>query len=249
MERVNIDVDAVKLSFLKGKDVDVVYIHGSGCDASLWENQLKEIGGYAVDLPNHGMSCAAEINSIDDYAYFVAKAVKKMLGRAVVVGHSLGGAIAQKIYLDYPKVVKALVLVGTGVRLRVLPDILQGLKEKPAETAEMVSKFSFASDRFVDKYSKIFAERANILRKDLLLCDKFDLLERYKAGEIEIKVPTLIIVGEKDRLTPVKYSEFMKNHIPDSELVVIPDAGHMVMLEKVEEFNRALGNFLKKLSP
>ncbi len=249
MERVNIDIDAVKLSFLKGKDAGIVYIHGSGCDATLWENQLKEVGGYAVDLPNHGMSCVAEINSIDDYAYFVAKAVKKMLGKAVIVGHSLGGAIAQKIYINYPKVVKALVLVGTGVRLRVLPDILQGLKDKPAETAEMVSKFSFASDKFVDKYSKIFAERAGILRKDLLLCDKFDLLEKYKAGEIVIGVPTLIIVGEKDRLTPVKYSEFMKSHIPRSELAVIPDAGHMVMLEKPEEFNRVLKKFLEKLTP
>ncbi len=248
MERINIDVDAVKLSFLKGKDVDVVYIHGSGCDATLWEEQLKEIGGYAVDLPNHGMSCEAEINSIDDYAYFVGKATKKILGKAVVVGHSLGGAVAQKIYLNYPKVVKALVLVGTGVRLRVLPEILEGLKEKPAETAKMVSKFSFASERFVDEYSKIFAERASVLRKDLLLCDRFDLLENYRKGEVEIKVPTLIIVGEKDRLTPVKYSEFMRNHIPNSEMVVIPEAGHMVMLEKPGEFNSALGNFLKKIS-
>ncbi|WP_290598110.1 MULTISPECIES: alpha/beta fold hydrolase [unclassified Archaeoglobus] len=246
MERVEVDVDAVKLSFLKGKDVDIVYIHGSGCDATLWESQLSDIGGYAVDMPNHGESCKAEIRDIDDYAYFVAKAIKKILGEAIVVGHSLGGAVAQKVYLNHPKVVKGLILVGTGVRLRVLPQILEGLKEKPEETAKMTSRYAFSDEKLADEFSKLFAERATILLKDLSLCNRFDLLEKYRGGEIKIDVPTLIIVGEKDMLTPVKYSEFLKQHIPNSEMVVIPEAGHMVMLEKPEEFNRAVKEFLKK---
>lgn len=246
MERVEVDVDAVKLSFLKGKDVDIVYIHGSGCDATLWESQLSDIGGYAVDMPNHGESCKAEIRDIDDYAYFVAKAIKKILGEAIVVGHSLGGAVAQKVYLNHPKVVKGLILVGTGVRLRVLPQILEGLKEKPEETAKMTSRYAFSDEKLADEFSKLFAERATILLKDLSLCNRFDLLEKYRGGEIKIDVPTLIIVGERDMLTPVKYSEFLKQHIPNSEMVVIPEAGHMVMLEKPEEFNRAVKEFLKK---
>jgi len=247
MERFEVDVDAVKLSFLKGKDADIVYIHGSGCDATLWESQLSDIGGYAVDLPNHGESCKAEIMGIDDYAYFVAKAVKKILGKAIVAGHSLGGAVAQKIYLNHPKVVKGLILVGTGVRLRVLPQILEGLREKPEETARMMSKYAFSDEKLADEFSKVFAERASILLKDLSICDRFDLLERYRSGEVKIDVPTLIIVGEKDLLTPVKYSEFLKKHIPNSEMVVIPEAGHMVMLKKPEEFNKAVKEFLKKL--
>jgi pimeloyl-ACP methyl ester carboxylesterase len=246
MERVEVDVDAVKLSFLKGKDADIVYIHGSGCDATLWESQLSDIGGYAVDMPNHGESCKAEIRDIDDYAYFVAKAIKKILGEAIVAGHSLGGAVAQKVYLNYPKVVKGLILIGTGVRLRVLPQILEGLKEKPEETAKMTSRYAFSDENLADEFSKLFAERATILLKDLSLCDRFDLLEKYRSGEIKIDVPTLIIVGERDMLTPVKYSEFLKQHIPNSEMVVIPEAGHMVMLEKPEEFNRAVKEFLKK---
>jgi len=246
MERTEIDVDAVKLSFLKGKEAEIVYIHGSGCDATLWEKQLSDVGGYAVDLPNHGESCKAEIRDIDDYAYFVAKAIKKMLGKAIVAGHSLGGAVAQKVYLNHSKVVKGLILVGTGVRLRVLPEVLEGLKEKPEDTARVVSRYAFADEELAEEFSKVFVERVGILRKDLLLCDKFDLLERFRSGEIVIDVPTLIIVGEKDMLTPVKYSEFLRRHIPNSEMVVIPEAGHMVMLEKPEEFNRAIKEFLKK---
>lgn len=248
MERIEVNVDAVKLSVLKGKETDIVYIHGSGCDATLWERQLLDVGGYAVDLPNHGDSCQAEIRSIDDYAYFVARVTKKILDKAIIAGHSLGGAVAQKVYLNHPKVVRGLVLIGTGVRLRVLPQILEGLKERPEETAKIVSKYAFSSEKLADEFSKFFAERSRVLLKDLTLCDRFDLLEKYRNGEIRIDVPTLIIVGEKDVLTPVKYSEFLNRHIQNSELVVVPEAGHMVMLEKPEELNRAIKEFLEKLS-
>ncbi|WP_202319513.1 alpha/beta fold hydrolase [Archaeoglobus neptunius] len=246
MERIEADVDAVRLSFLKGKDRKVVYIHGSGCDATLWKNQLKAVGGYAVDLPNHGKSCSAEIRDIDDYAYFVAKAVKKLFGKAVIAGHSLGGAVAQKIYLNHPKVVEGLILIGTGVRLRVLPEILRGLKERPDETSKLVSEYSFANRNMAEEFSEIFRARPDLLRKDLLICDKFDLLEKYRNGEIRIDVPVLIVVGEKDRLTPVKYAEFLKKHISNSELVIIEDAGHMVMLERPEGLNDAMGRFLER---
>ncbi len=123
-----------------------------------------------------------DIRDISDYAYFVAKAVKKLMGNAVIVGHSLGGAVAQKIYLEYPRAVKALVLVGTGARLRVLPEILKLLKEKPDEVAKMVSKYAFSNEALADEFSRIFAERARVLYLDLSLCDKFDLLEDYKSG-------------------------------------------------------------------
>ncbi len=247
MERLTLEIDALRISVLKGEEKDVMYIHGSGCDASLWERQIEEIGGYAIDLPNHGDSCLAEIRDISDYAYFVAKAVKKLTGKAVIVGHSLGGAVAQKIYLEYPKVVKALVLVGTGVRLRVMPEILTMLKEKPEEAAKMVSRYAFADEKLAEEFSRVFAERAKVLHLDLSLCDRFDLLEDYRSGKLKVEVPTLLIVGEKDALTPVKYSEFFKKHIPSAEMVVIPDAGHMVMLEKAEEFNKALRSFIELL--
>lgn len=247
MERITLEVDALRIPVLKGKDRDIMYIHGSGCDATLWEKQLEEVGGYAIDLPNHGQSCEAEIRDISDYAYFVAKAVKRLVGSAVIVGHSLGGAVAQKIYLEYPKVVKALALVGTGARLRVLPEILKLLKEKPEEAAKMVSKYAFSNESLADEFSRIFAERAKVLHLDLSLCDRFDLLDDYRSGKIKVDVPTLLIVGEKDALTPVKYSEFLKKHIPSAEMVVIPEAGHMVMLEKPDEFNKALKNFVERL--
>ncbi len=248
MERTTVDVDGVRISFLKGRDVPLVYVHSSGCDARLWLKQLDAIGGYAIDLPNHGESGRAEINSADDYAYYVAKASERLLDRAVFAGHSLGGAVVQKVYLNYPEIVKGLILVGTGARLRVLPELLEGLKSEPEKYVDFMLDMAFA--RRVPEYEwvrDVFSKNVEVLRRDLEICDRFDLLEDYRSGRIRVDVPTLIIVGRDDRLTPVKYAEFFHRHIEGSRLVVIDDAGHMVMLEQPERFNEALGDFLKGL--
>jgi pimeloyl-ACP methyl ester carboxylesterase len=247
-DRIFVEVDGTRISFLKEEDLPLVYIHGSGCDATLWTNQLEEIGGYAVDLPNRGESGRAEIESVDDYAYYVAKAAEEVVGKAVFAGHSLGGAVAQKIYLNHREVVKALILVGTGVRLRVLPEILEGLRKHPENVIDVVIQMSFAGEfEEVEEVRRMFIERSGILLKDLETCDRFDLLEDFKSGKIRVEVPTLIVVGEEDRLTPVKYSQFLHTHIENSELAVIENAGHMVMLEQPEKFNGVVKGFISKI--
>lgn len=112
MERISFLIDNKRISVLKGSRERIFYIHGSGGDAEIWKNQLMDLGGYAIDLPKHGKSENAEIRSVDDYAYFVAEIVKKIAGKAIVVGHSLGGAVAQKVYLNHKEIVESLVLVG-----------------------------------------------------------------------------------------------------------------------------------------
>ncbi|MEM2426481.1 MAG: alpha/beta hydrolase [Archaeoglobaceae archaeon] len=240
--RLKLLVGNTKISVLKGSDVPIFYIHGSGGDAEIWTKQLEEIGGYAIDLPNHGLSGNAEIRTIDDYAYFVAETIKSVSGKGIVVGHSLGGAIAQKIFLNHRETVLALVLVGTGARLRVLPKVLEGLKEMPSETAKFMADMAFHRKEFVELFAKLFEARAEILLKDLMLCNEFDLLEDYKAGNIKFDVPTLAIVGENDFLTPVKYSQFFTQY--GAEVRIIKNAGHMVMLENPEDFNAELKNFI-----
>ncbi len=240
-----VEVDGVEISCLTCKQRDVVYVHGSGCDAEVWKKQLCDVGGVAIDLPNHGKSGSAEISSADDYARYVAGVGRELFGKATFVGHSLGGAVVQKVYLNHPEVVKSLVLVSTGARLRVLPEVFDFLLTHPEKGAEAVVGMAFASNvEEREEYRKLFCERAKTLVDDLRICDRFDLLDDYRNGEIEIDVPVLIIVGSDDRLTPVKYSEFFRSVIPNSELVVVEGAGHMVMLEKAEEFNAALKDFL-----
>ncbi len=248
MERFTTIIDGLQLSIVKGKDVPIVYIHCAGGDATFWKNQIEEIGGYAIDLPEHGESSTAEIYSLDDYAYFAAKFIKKYLGSSIIAGHSMGGAVVQKIYLEYRSIVDGMILIGTGARLRVLPEILEGLKSKPEETARFIAELSSVDEKLVEDLSNKFRERAKVFLLDLQLCDKFDLLDKYKSGEMNVDVPTLIIVGEKDKLTPPKYAEFFHEHIPDSELIVVPNAGHMVMLERPDIVNDAIKKFVKKVT-
>jgi pimeloyl-ACP methyl ester carboxylesterase len=82
-----------------------------------------------------------------------------------------------------------------------------------------------------------------VLLGDFEACDKFDIVERVSG----IKVPTLIICGEDDKLTPVKYSEYLKANIQHSKLEIVVGAGHMVMLEKPKEFNKILDEFIKEI--
>lgn len=242
---LEVEVAGVKISFLKGNDLPIVYIHGSGCDAKLWTHQLEGVGGYAINLPNHGLSDGAEINSVDDYAYFVAEAVGKLLGEAIFVGHSLGGAIAQKLYLNHKDVVKALILVGTGVRLRVLPELLEELRNNPEKAVDTIVNMAFSRKvKEFEEVRKTFLKNSKILLKDLEICDKFDLLNDYKSSKIKIDVPTLIVVGDNDKLTPVKYSEFLNQKIEDSKLVVL-QGGHMIMLEQPERLNEAINEFIR----
>ncbi|MBE8540321.1 alpha/beta fold hydrolase [Geoglobus acetivorans] len=249
-ERIRIDVNGKAISVLKGKERNLFYIHSSGSDAEQWKYQLEAVGGYAIDLPNHGESYEAEIKSIDDYAFYVSETVKKTCGKAVITGHSLGGAVAQKVCVNYPELCIGLVLVGTGARLRVLPEILDELESRPDNAIEKILEMGFF--RKGDEYWRMrekYLKNSEVLHLDLMLCDKFDMLEDYRSGKVRIEVPVLIVVGAEDRLTPVKYAEFFKNHIENSKLVVIDSASHMVMVEKPDEFNSVLKAFLTDIIP
>ncbi len=171
------------------------------------------------------------------------------LEQVILCGHSLGGAIAQSFYFNFPDKVEALILVGSGVRLRVSPSILDSLKNDFKSFLETLPLGAFyrKTDKaiiaeIVEATSKIPAE---VTYRDFSICDKFDALEKIKNGEI--LVPTLIIVGKADKLTPTKFSQFFKDYVKNSTLQIINDAGHMVMMEKPEEVNQGIFEFVKSL--
>ena len=249
----------IKLNFYKSKESPILYIHGSGGTWKVWKKQLESIGGYAIDLPGHGKSeDDKSISTVDDYARHVIDFIEDEIGSAYVVGHSLGGAIAQMVYLvgkdlgkDLGKdIVKGLILVGTGVRLRVLPELLDGLRSDFENTAKRLVSMLF-SKKFSDEEVKEEALKeilecgSEITLRDLVACDKFDLLAEYKEGKIAVDVPVLCIVGKDDIMTPPKYSAFFEKTI-GARVVEIEDAGHMVMLEKPEEVNRAILEFVER---
>jgi pimeloyl-ACP methyl ester carboxylesterase len=232
-----------------GRGSGVVFVHGAGGTHEHWRFQVRHLAprwnALAVDLPGHGESQGDGHRTIQAYRDGVRDLLEALgIRRVVLVGHSMGGGIAQSFALSYPDRLAGLVLVGTGARLRVHPDIFAAIQRDVGEAGRLISGLSYAPaavSATVASAAEAFARnRASVLEGDFRACDAFDLM-----GEIpEIRTPTLIICGEEDRLTPVKYARFLHEKIPGSELTVIPGAGHMVMLEKPAEFNRALTAFL-----
>jgi pimeloyl-ACP methyl ester carboxylesterase len=235
-----------------GRGVGVAFVHGAGGTQEQWRFQVRHLAprwnALAVDLPGHGESQGDGYRTIAEYRDVVRDLLEVLGVRpAVLVGHSMGGGIAQSFALTYPDRLAGLVLVGTGARLRVHPDIFAAVQRDVGEAGRLISGWSYAPAAMpatVASGAEAFARnRASVLEGDFCACDAFDLM-----GEIpKIRTPTLIICGEEDRLTPVKYARFLHEKIVGSELAVIPGAGHMVMLERPVEFNRALTAFLEAL--
>jgi pimeloyl-ACP methyl ester carboxylesterase len=231
----------------------VVFIHGAGGCHLSWPPQARRMTGeriLAVDLPGHGKSEGIGCQTIPDYVtsllYFL-DGIK--LPRAVFVGHSMGSAIAMTLALRHPDRVMGLGLIGGGARLRVSPAILEtALNPATFELAiQSVHEGSFsahADPRLVELSKKQMREvRPSVLHGDFMACDAFDQLENIS----QIAAPTLIVCGSEDRMTPPRFSEYLAQKILGAHLVVVPDAGHMVQLEKPEEVAGALAAFLKSI--
>jgi len=224
----------------------VLFIHGAGGGSATWQLQLRHFeGSIAIELPGHPNGSG--LRTIPEYVAVVEDYVRRHgIEYPVLVGHSMGGAISMEFALRNPRLA-GLVLVGTGARLRVHPHILTKINENYNEAAKLIASWSVSpksdpimTDRLAAELLKV---RPEVTYGDFLACNDFD-----RMNEIErISAPTLVICGADDQLTPVKYSQYLHQHIRNSKLVVIPGAGHSVMLEKPREFNAALEAFLASL--
>jgi pimeloyl-ACP methyl ester carboxylesterase len=196
---------------------------------------MKGVEVYALDLPGHGESSGEPERSVDGFARRVLNWIDAQnIPRAIVAGHSMGGAITQRIALRAPDRTAGIVLVSTGARLRVHPKILELSSDEELfhDAAELVTAWSF-SEGADERLQELGLERlretkAEVANSDFHACNDFDIMEEL----VHIKVPTLVICGEEDRMTPVKYSRYLFEQIKGANLVVVPGAGHMVMLEE-----------------
>jgi pimeloyl-ACP methyl ester carboxylesterase len=230
----------------------LLLLHGAGGSHLSWRRQIDKLSDrfriISIDLPGHGMSEGSGEVTIGAYSRCVAALMDMLeLKNVMVGGHSMGGAIALDLALKKSDRLKSLLLIGSGARLHVLPAIFSVIREDYKLAIQGLGNLLFGLDapvELVNEEKQLLGKVSpDLLLKDFTACDSFDMMDKLGT----ITVPTLIVCGKQDRLTPAKFSEFMHQKLFNSEIVLFDKCGHMAMLEKSSEFNLCVSSFLAKL--
>lgn len=231
----------------------LIFIHGSGGEHRVWDEQTGALGLdfrlIALDLPGHGRSGGAGEDDVMRYREWVQGMIDALkIQRHLIVGHSLGAAIALASALAPVETLAGIVLVGGGARMPVNPTVLEGLRKDPA------ALMAFAVDVAVAKKSRervrpFLTEgftrcRPAVIYGDFYACDRFDITDMVG----HIRIPALIICGDDDKMMPPHFSRHLADQIEQSELLLMPECGHFPMLENPDAFSSALREFAAALS-
>jgi pimeloyl-ACP methyl ester carboxylesterase len=228
--------------------MNLLFIHGSGGSRESWHHQLRAFpDALAVDLPGHpkGEPCSSVEECVEWLRDQLTEAERRQL---VLAGHSLGGAIALQYALSYPRELAAIILVGSGARLRVHPQYLEQLEASIAAGSGVAEAFDVAYELVDPKLAEVLKRRrdengAAVMLADLRACDRFDVMDRVG----EIRIPMLAVCGSDDIMTPPKYSLYLADAMQNARVTIIPNGTHMVFAEQPDAVNRAILEFLSEL--
>jgi pimeloyl-ACP methyl ester carboxylesterase len=231
----------------------LVLIHGAGGDHLSWPSQIRRLSGYRVyspDLPGHGKSRGHGLQRIPAYGERINNWLNELeFPDIFLCGHSLGGAIALWTAIHHPERVKGLILIGSGATLPVNLSLIEELASPQGfpTAVDNICRWSFSpktESRLIDEVRKqMLKNRPTVLGGDFRACDAYDLSEQLD----QVKSPTLILVGEEDKMTPMRFAEGLREGIRDAELQVIPGAGHMAPLEQPRKTADLIREFLEKV--
>lgn len=236
-----------------GSGEPIIFIHGVGGSSQYWyfqreylKNSMKVV---LIDLPGHGQSTGEGIKTIEEARDMVRDILlAKGIEKAHIAGHSMGGGIAMSFAVAYPELLKSIILICTGAKLRVLPAILDGvLKDKEATVRMIMMDYAFSPKSPIkmreNGFKDMMKSSAQSIYQGFSACDRFSAI-----GSLDkIALPALIVGAKDDLLTPPSYSEYLHKEINGSELIIIENAGHMVMIEQPSALNRAIEGFISKL--
>jgi 3-oxoadipate enol-lactonase len=242
-------------------DIPVVFLHGFPFDKTMWQAQLDYLQTthrvIACDIRGFGKSTDEESHlGMDLFANDLILFIEKLgLEKVIICGLSMGGYIALNAMKRFPSRFEALILCDTQCvadthevkvnRYKTIEDIKeygvtnfnQGFIKKVFHEDSLTNK-----PELVEQLrSVVFSNSEHIITQGLTA-----LAERSETCSFldEISIPTLIICGKEDVVTPLDESKFMNKHIKGSVLHVISNAGHVSNLEEPEKFNKLLRDFL-----
>ena len=255
----------------------IIFIHGLGSYLRAWEKNIGELSKdnrcIAIDLPGYGKSSKEPHSGMMTfYAGIVNELVKELkLKNVVIAGHSMGGQIGITTYLEYPQIVKGLILAAPAGFERFTKGQKQWFREvmtvdgvrltTPEAIQNNLSSNFYRTPKDADF---MVSERMEMRSADDFIPYCYAVVQSVH-GMVDnsvrdylkdIKVPTLILFGENDNLIPNRYlnpgktvdiAKYGASKIPNSKLIMIPKTGHFLMFEKPEVFNKETREFLKGL--
>ncbi len=212
----------------------LVFLHGASGNAASWAPVLPAFDGVpvvALDLPGRGTTPGPARDTVAGLAsWLVGALAERGIVRPILVGHSLGGAVGLQAALDAPGALGGLGMVASSARLKVAPVILEAVRNATTDNPYRLDlAFGASTERTdIQAYAAAIASvpPASAVA-DWQACDAFDV--RARLGEVA--VPTLVVFGSADPLTPAKHQRALAAAVPGASAVEVPGAGHMLPWE------------------
>ncbi len=247
-----------------GRDFDangkvVLLIHGSGQNHLTWILQSRYLAhrGFSIlapDFPGHGLSSGEPLTSVEDQAEWIIQLLESLSANEyALVGHSQGALVSLETAIRAPDKARCLCLIAAAMSIPVNDYLIDASEQAVQKAVNLMTSWGHGSGAhmydntmpghsFLEYGRRIMgSNNRNALLTDLTACND------YKNGENaanQINQPTLCILAEEDKMTPVRYGQAMVEKIKNTEVIVIEKAGHILPAEKPREVNKALYAFL-----
>lgn len=225
----------------------LVLLHGAGMDHTVWALVMRALAhhGYSIlapDLPGHGKSEGPNPRSVEEYAEWTAELIAATrFPSAHVGGHSMGSAIALQTAADRPELVDSLILMGTAAGMPVHPELQAAADAGDHKAIELIMSWGLGPSAQLGRHPVpgmalraagtrlMESVDAPALASDLRTSAGY---ENALTAAATVKCPTLLILGERDQMTPPQNAAPLAEALSDATTATILDAGHMMMLEK-----------------
>ncbi|GJL82471.1 MAG: alpha/beta hydrolase [marine bacterium B5-7] len=233
----------------------IVFIHGAAMDHSVWVLPARYFARHAynviaVDLPGHGRSGGTPLDSIEAMADFIAALLDALhIDKASLVGHSMGSLVAFDVARRHATRVSALALVGSALPMAVSDPLLNASQQDSHDAIDMLTYWGYSRaaqlggsetpGMWMAGGTLRLLERAapGVLHTDLSACNRYRINAEQ---ESPIDVPALMILGDKDMMTPPRNSGLLKSLLTNVRIEILKGSGHTLMAERADKMLDAL---------
>ena len=233
----------------------IVFLHGSGLSHIVWSLteqffSSKNFNVLSIDLPGHGNSEGPCLDSIEKITDWLEKVFEKLnLKNLILVGHSQGCLEAIEYSFKYKKRLKKMVLISGSYRMPVNKDLIDLASNGDSDAVKLMMKWGYeGSKKFIggnpiERIIQSPRDISEILAVDLIACNNY--ANGSKAAQ-SISCPIMLVFGELDKMVNLEAGKKFANLVKNSTTHIIPECGHMIMIEKAFEMREKVLEFLKK---